>query len=114
MTLVWITTAAAALALLWCAGWLANSVTAATWPGDAPLRVREERGRDQRLTQLARLVAADHLDEAHRVLGEVARRLADGRPLDPRVERFLASPPLADPDRYRRELAEVLARVEES
>lgn len=114
MTLVWIAAGTAALALMWCAGWLANTVTAATWPGEAPLRLREERGRDQRLTQLARLVAADHLDEAHRVVGEVARRLADGRPLDPRVERFLASPPLADPDRYRGELAAVLTRLEES
>jgi hypothetical protein len=114
MTMVWVATGGAVLGLLWYAGRLAGDVAATTWPEEAPLRLREERGRDQRLTQLVRLLAADHLDEAHRAFREVAERLAGGRPPDPRVARFVATPPLGDPDRYRRELAAAMARIGQS
>lgn len=114
MTLVWIATGGALAGLLWYAGWLAADVTVATWPDEAPLKLREERGRDQRLTQLVRLLAVDHLEEAHRAFRDVAERLADGRPQDPRVARFLEAPPLGDPDRYRRELAAAMARIEQA
>lgn len=112
MTLLWIALAASVLGTLWYAGGVAGEVTEVVWPEEAPLHSREERARDQRLTQLARLVRSQDVHELARVVSELAGQLGEDARLDPVVRRFLDAPPLADPDRYRRELATVLTRLE--
>ena len=112
MTLLWLVLVASVLGILWYAGWLADDVVAVAWPEETPLHSREERARDQRLTKLVRLVGAPDVREVHGVVVSVAEQFAHDQPLDPVVRRFLEAPPLSDPDRYRRDLATVLTRLE--
>ncbi|WP_203337782.1 hypothetical protein [Nocardioides limicola] len=111
MTLLWLALTAALLGVLWSAGRLADTVIGVEWPGETPLATREERARDQRLTQLVRLVGSRDQHETHKVVTMLAARLH--RDSDSRVRRFLTDPPLADPDRYRQELTDLLAVLEE-
>lgn len=112
MILLWVVLVVSALLTLGYAAWLAADVTEVSWPEETPLRIREERARDQRLTQLARLVRSHDLQELDRVVAALAGRLGDDARDDPVVRRFLDAPPLTDPDRYRRQLATVLTRLE--
>lgn len=105
---------------------LAGEVPEITWPDEEPLHVRDDRAHDLQLTHLARLVAAQDPTALHtevvavvdQLLGTTAV-LAGPAGIDPRsalpedVRRFLERPPLDSPDRYRRQLADVLDQLEE-
>lgn len=105
---------------------LAGEVPEIVWPDEEPLHVRDDRAHDLQLTHLARLVAAQDPTALHVEVVEVVDHLlgttavlAGPAGIDPRsalpeeVRRFLDRPPLDAPDRYRRQLAEVLDRLEE-
>lgn len=118
MTAVWVAIVFAAAAVAFYAAFVSRSVLAPTWPDEAPLHVRENRAHDQQINHLERLVAADDPTAAHLVVREVTGNLlampvlAEVR-LDPRTAAFIADPPVGSPDRYRRELAHALRRIEE-
>lgn len=111
MTLLWLVLGASFLGVVGYAAWLAADVVPVEWPEETPLRSRDERARDHRLTQLVRLVGSGDVREVHRVVAALADQLG-GAADDAVVRRFLAAPPLGDPDRYRHELATVLTRLE--
>jgi hypothetical protein len=117
MTALWVTLVAALAVALYVA-FVSRTIIAATWPDEAPLHVRENRARDQQIHHLERLVAADDPTAAHLVMREVTGRLlatpvlAEAR-LDRTTAAFLADPPVGSPDRYRRELAAALKRIED-
>ena len=105
---------------------LAGEVPEIGWPDEEPLHVRDDRAHDLQLTHLARLVAAQDPTTLHAEVVEVVDQLlgttavlAGPAGIDPRsalpeeVRRFLERPPLDSPDRYRRQLADVLDRLEE-
>ena len=118
MTVVWVALVLAAAAVALYAAFVSRTVASATWPDEAPLQLRENRAHDQQINHLERLVAADDPTAAHLVLREVTGDLlampvlAEVR-LDPRAAAFVADPPVGNADRYRRELAEALKRIEE-
>lgn len=124
MIAVAIASAAAVFALLHLLGRLSSQVRPVSWPGEAPAGLHEGRARDQHLTHLARLLAADDPTEAHRVVVGIVDRLLETTYVDDpggatatdllgsRVARFLARPPLGSPARYRRELDVALGRIE--
>lgn len=125
MTLPLIAALVATLVSVACVMRLASDVTAATWPGEAPLHLRDNRAHDLELTHLTRLVAARDPAALHAQLVAVVDPLlstaavmkgpagTDPRTvLDPAVRRFLDAPPLGSPDRYRRDLAAALSRIE--
>jgi|GEM_PF-4754290 len=118
MTVVWVALVLAAAAVALYAAFVSRTVVAATWPDEAPLQLRENRARDQQINHLERLVAADDPTAAHQVLRQVTGELlampvlAEVR-LHPRAAAFIADPPVSSPDRYRRELAEALTRIED-
>lgn len=104
---------------------LAGQVPEVVWPEEEPLHVRDDRAHDLQLTHLARLVAAQDPAALHAEVVEVVDQLlgttavlAGPAGIDPRsalpeeVRRFLDRPPLDSPDRYRRQLAGVLDRLE--
>ncbi len=105
---------------------LAGEVPEVVWPEEEPLHVRDDRAHDLQLTHLARLVAAQDPTALHaevvravdQLLGTTAV-LAGPAGIDPRsalpdeVRRFLDRPPLDSPERYRRQLGDVLDRLEE-
>ena len=118
MTVVWIALALAVVAVACYAALVSQTVVPASWPEEAPLQARENRAHDQQINHLERLVAADDPTAAHLVLREVTSQLlampvlADAR-LHPSAAAFVADPPIGSPARYRRELADVLKRIEE-
>ncbi|MFC5729676.1 MULTISPECIES: hypothetical protein [Nocardioides] len=125
MTLALIAALLATVVVVACVMRLADEVTTATWPGEAPLHLRDNRAHDLELTHLTRLVAARDPAALHAQLVAVVDPLlstaavmqgpagTDPRAvLDPAVRRFLEAPPLGSADRYRRELAAVLTRIE--
>lgn len=97
-----------------------------TWPDETPLNAHDNRSHDPRVARLTRLLRAGPTVEAHAELRDAVeellrdpttlRRTGDvegGRArLGGDVTRFLDGPPTADPERYRRELARVLDRIE--
>lgn len=118
MTAVWVALVLAAAAVSVYAAYVSRTVVSATWPGEAPLRVRENRAHDQQIHHLERLVAADDPTAAHLVLREVTGQLLSmpvlaEAGLDRTTGAFLADPPVGSPERYRRELARALRRIEE-
>jgi hypothetical protein len=126
MTLALIAAVAATAALVVLTMVLAGEVPEVVWPDEEPLHVRDDRAHDLQLTHLARLVAAQDPTALHVELVQVVDQLlgttavlAGPAGIDPRsalpaeVRRFLEHPPLDSPDRYRRQLAAVLDRLEE-
>lgn len=127
MIVLWVGAAIALLSLLRYAGRLAVDVATVSWPEEAPLNLHDNRARDPHLAHLGRLLASDSLGEAHHTVVDVTERLlASGsvtlhidstekarRRLGPSVESFLARPPLGSPQRYRRDLAAALTRIED-
>lgn len=87
---------------------------ALSWPTEAPLNAHDNRSHDPRLARLTRLLRAGPTAEAHAELRDaVEALLAGGRVhLDADVLRFLEQPPATDPERYRRDLARVLDRID--
>jgi len=126
MILLWVGLVLAALALLRYAGRIADQLAPVAWPGEAPLNPHDDRARDPHLGQLVRLLAGENPGEAHHTVVDVTERLLTSgsvqllvgsadtarQRLGPAVTAFLADPPLGHPDRYRRELAEVLTSIE--
>ncbi|RHW27951.1 hypothetical protein D0Z08_06610 [Nocardioides immobilis] len=118
MTVVWVALVLTAAAVAFYAAFVSRTVTPTTWPDEAPLQVRENRAHDQQIHHLERLVAADDPTAAHQVVREVTGDLlampvlAEVR-LDPRAAAFVADPPVGNPDRYRRDLAAALKRIED-
>lgn len=118
MTAVWVALALAAAAVAGYAALVSRTVAAARWPGEAPLHTRENRAHDQQINHLERLVAADDPTAAHLVVREVTGQLlsmpvlAESR-LHPTAAAFVVGPPAGSADRYRRELAQALTRIEE-
>lgn len=118
MTVVWgaIVLAAAAVALY--AAFVSRTVETATWPEEAPLQLRENRAHDQQINHIERLLFVEDTTAAHQVLREVTAQLlampvlADTR-LDPAAAAFVVGAPTRSPERYRRELAEALRRIEQ-
>lgn len=86
-------------------------------PDEAPPGRHEDRARDQHVTHLRRLLAAEDPAAAHRVVADLLPRLVEShidpaeRVLDDRTQAFLRHPPLGSA-RYRRELDAVLGRIE--
>ena len=126
MTLALIAAALATATLAVLALVLAGEVPEIVWPAEEPLHVRDDRAHDLQLTHLARLVAAQDPTALHAEVVEVVDHLlgttavlAGPAGIDPRsalpgeVRRVLERPPLDSPDRYRRQLADVLDRLEE-
>lgn len=104
---------------------LAGAVPEVLWPGEEPLHVRDDRAHDLQLTHLARLAAAQDPSALHAEVVETVDQLvgttavlAGPAGIDPRsalpegVRRFLEQPPIDSPDRYRRQLADVLDHLE--
>ncbi len=114
MIVVWLAVVVGAVALVVHVAMVANDTTAAVWPEEAPLRVRENRAQDQQVSHLARLVRADDPHALHEVVvGLAAQVRADAAaPYDDATARFLTDPPLGSAERYRRDLKAVLARIE--
>lgn len=125
MTAVWVCAALALAAVVARALRLSAEAAAPQWPEEAPLKVRDDRAHDLQLTHLTRLVGADDPRAAHEVVvglvDELVRtsyveRGPDDDPyaaLSPAVRRFLADPPLASADRYRRDLDAALSELEQ-
>lgn len=127
MTLAWFGLLVAVLAVIRTSGRLSGRRVPARWPSEAPLNLHDDRARDRRLSQLERMVAHGNLLPAHQTVAELARRLAESESvilrlnledvgserLDARIRAFLDRPPLDSPDRYRRELSDVLTRLEQ-
>lgn len=118
MTTVWIAIVLASTAVALYAAFVSQTVTSVTWPDEAPLHVRENRAHDQQVNHLERLLAADDPTAAHLVLRDVTAHLlampvlAEAR-LDPAAAGFVVDPPVRSSERYRRELATALRRIEE-
>jgi len=118
MTAVWIALFLAVTAVALYAAFVSRTVVAARWPEEAPLHARENRAHDQQINHLERLVAADDPTAAHLVVREVTGQLlsmpvlAEAR-LHPTAAAFVVGPPVGSADRYRRELAQALTRIEE-
>lgn len=118
MTAVWVALALAAVLVTCYAAFVSRTVVGAEWPEEAPLQIRENRARDQQIHHIERLLAADDPTAAHQVVREVTGDLlampvlAESR-LHPAAAAFVADPPVGSPDRYRRELAAALKRIEE-
>lgn len=118
MIAVWVAIGVATAAVALYAAYVSQRVAAVTWPEEAPLQVRENRAHDQQINHIERLVSADDPTAAHAVLREVTGQLlsmpvlADSR-LDTAAAAFVVGPPAGRPDRYRRNLAEALKRIEQ-
>ncbi len=117
MTVVWVAIVLAAAAVAFYTAYVSRTVGSPTWPEDAPLQLRENRAHDQQINHIERLLGADDPTAAHDVLREVTAQLmampvlAETR-IDPAAAAFVVGPPAGSPDRYRRELAEALRRIE--
>ncbi|KAA1418608.1 hypothetical protein F0U44_08905 [Nocardioides humilatus] len=118
MTAVWAAVVLAAVAVSLYAAYVSRTVVSATWPEEAPLHLRENRAHDQQINHLERLLAADDPTAAHAVVREVTAHLlampvlAETR-LDPAAAAFVVDPPLGSAERYRRDLATALRRIED-
>ncbi|GAB3867786.1 hypothetical protein GCM10028801_42580 [Nocardioides maradonensis] len=114
MIVLWLCLLVAAGALARYGARLSAQAAPLTWPTEAPLNAHDNRSHDPRLARLTRLLRAGPTSEAHAELRDATDALlAGGRAhLSPEVLRFLEQPPIADPERYRRELVKVLDRIE--
>lgn len=114
MILVWLVVVASAVAVVVHVAMVANETTAAVWPEEAPLRMRENRAQDQQVSHLARLVRADDPHALHEVVVGLAAQVRAGvaAPYDDATARFLTNPPLRSAEHYRRNLPAVLTRIE--
>lgn len=114
MIVVWLAVVVGAVAVVVHIAMVANETTAAVWPEESPLRMRENRAHDQQVSHLARLVRADDPHALHEVVVGLAAQVRGGvaAPYDDATARFLTNPPLGSAERYRRELRAVLARME--
>lgn len=118
MIAVWLAIVVATAAVAFYVAFVSRTVASATWPDEAPLHVRENRAHDQQINHIERLLAADDPTAAHEVLRDVTARLlampvlAETR-LDPAAAAFVVGPPAGSPDRYRRDLAGALRRIEQ-
>ncbi|WP_183095926.1 hypothetical protein [Nocardioides stalactiti] len=118
MTAFWIALVVAAVAVAGYTALVSQKVVSAAWPDEAPLQVRENRARDQQVNHLERLLTADDPTAAHQVVREVTQHLlampvlADAS-LDARTAAFVIDDPPSGADRYRRDLAEAVRRIEE-
>ncbi|KAA1425606.1 hypothetical protein [Nocardioides antri] len=118
MTVVWAAIVLTVAAVALYTAFVSRTVDSATWPEDAPLQLRENRAHDQQINHIERLLSVEDTTAAHQVLREVTAQLlampvlAETR-LDPAAAAFVVGPPPRSPDRYRRELAEALRRIEQ-
>lgn len=126
MIALWCCFAVSAGALIRYAAKLAGQTAPLSWPGETPLNAHDNRSHDPRLARLTRLLRAGSTAEAHAELRDAVdallrdpstlRRTGDvagGRArLGGDVRAFLDRPPPTDPERYRRELARALTRIE--
>lgn len=121
MTLVWIGLALAALMLFNHLSRISSDLVEIRWPDEVPVALHEERARDQHITHLVRLLAADDPTEAHQVVRRLVTRIVAAGDitagpgalrLDNATRAFLDHPPLHSPTRYRRELDAALTRIE--
>lgn len=107
----------AATAIALYAAVLGRTAGRAVWPDEVPLQTRDNRARDQQVSHLERLLTANSPTAAHDVVREIAGALlampvrADRKP-DPATVAFLLAPPSRSAERYRRDLAAALDRLE--
>ena len=102
-----------------------STISEATWPGETPLSLHDNRARDPHLRHLARILGSESSLEAHRTIQTLTEDLlasstvtlfegsADARArLGPRVAAFLSESPPKDHHQFLRDLGEVVTRIE--
>jgi hypothetical protein len=126
MIALWCCLAVSAGAVLRYGGRLIGQTAPLSWPTETPLNAHDNRAHDPHLARLTRQLRAGPTGEAHaevratvetllhepstlRRTGDVATARAR---LGPDVAAFLDRPPATDPERYRRDLARALTRIE--
>lgn len=126
MIVLWAGAVFALLSLLRYSARLSAGLRTVAWPDEEPLNVHDNRAQDPHLAKLGRMLNSDLIHEAHHVVVDVTEGLLNSgsvvlyvdstatarRQLGPGVAQFLIDPPLANPSRYRNELADVLTRIE--
>lgn len=103
----------------------ATAISTVSWPGETPLSLHDNRARDPHLRHLARILASDSTAEAQHTIAEISEGLVNSSAvvlfegdaaararLGPEVARFIAEAPDQDHERFLRQLAQVLDRIE--
>ena len=102
-----------------------SSISAVTWPEDAPLNLHDNRALDPHLRHLARILSSDSTTEAQRIVGDLVEGLVQSPAvtlvassesararLGASVAGFVSDQPARDHDQFLRRLGEALDRIE--
>lgn len=124
MIVAWLGLIGSVIALLvWSPA--SSAIRTVVWPGEAPLNIHDDRGRDPHLRHLARILGTESATEVHRTMAALTERLVTSgsitlyegtdsarRRLGPEAASFLAAEPTGDHQAFLRGLSRTLDRIE--
>lgn len=100
-------------------------ISAVDWPGNAPLNLHDDRGRDPHLRHLARILGSDSTLEAQRAIADLSEGMvtslsitlhggeaAARKQLGPALDRFVTEPAPTDHREFLRCLSAALDQIE--